>query len=99
MATVPERPASPPAEPSVRPAVLPHAPTQPSDEEFRRLQETDGSVRGYELDNGRLVPMPPLYEDQSSGWGEVYYRLRAHLERNPIGRVWQDLATYLDPQS
>src|SRR5207248_2059569 len=87
----------PPAESTSQPAVLPHAPVLPSEAEFRRLQDTDGSVRGYELDSGRLVPMPPAFEDQSSSWGDVYRRIGNYLEQNPIGKVWLDLATYLDP--
>ena len=97
MATITDRRSPPPAEPGSQPAVLPHAPVLPSDAEFRRLQETDGSVRGYEMENGRLVPMPPAFEDQSSSWGDLYYRLRAYLEQNPVGKVWLDLATFLDP--
>src|SRR5438309_1085103 len=98
MATVVDRSSSPPAGDLARPAVLPHAPVLPSDAEFRRLQETDGSVRGYELENGRLVPMPPTFEEYSTAWGEIYFAVRKHLGNNPCGRAWIDLATYLDPQ-
>ncbi|MBI3911983.1 MAG: Uma2 family endonuclease [Armatimonadetes bacterium] len=67
-----------------------------SDEEFWRLQQTDGSVRGYELEEGRLVPMAPIHDPQSSSWGKLFLRLGLYLEQHPVGRVWLDFATYLD---
>src|SRR5262245_37095613 len=97
---IPTPPAAAGGEPSTtprEPVLVRREPFSLSETEFRRLQETDGSVRGYELENGRLVPMPPVFEPQSSPWGEVYYRLRSYLEQHPLGKVWLDLATCLDP--
>ncbi len=68
-----------------------------SDEEFARLQETDGSVRGYELHNGNLTPMPPTFARQSTPWGRLFARLSVYLEEADLGEAWLDVATYLDP--
>src|SRR5947207_13687571 len=97
MATVVDRSSPPPAGDLARPAVLPHAPVLPSGSEFRRLQETDGSVRGYELENGRLVPMPPVHGVQGRAWGGLYRRLGNFVEEHSLGEVLLDQATYLGP--
>jgi len=72
-------------------------PLRISDEEFERLQDTDGSVRGYELEDGRLVPMSPVSGAQSSAWGDFYFYVRQYVDAGKTGKVWLDLATYLDP--
>lgn len=68
----------------------------PSDEEFMRLQDTDGSVRGYEMEDGRLIPLSPIDVRQSRLWGEFYFRLRQYLETHPGGLLLQDVHTRLD---
>jgi len=97
MATIVDRRSPPPAEPGSQPAVLLHALALPSDAEFRRLQDTDGSVRGYELDSGRLVPMPPVHGVQGRAWGGLYRRLGNFVEEHSLGEVLLDQATYLGP--
>lgn len=68
-------------------------------EEFMALQETgEGGVLGYEYEDGRLIPVPPVYGPQSSAWGDLFGELRQHIRQRRLGRVWPDLAVYLDPE-
>ncbi len=61
------------------------------------LQEPeDGDVRGYEYEEGRLIPMPPVYVPQSSAWGNLFGDLRQHVKQHKLGRVWLDVIVYLD---
>jgi Uma2 family endonuclease len=70
-----------------------------SREEFKALQDPeDGDIRGYEYEDGRLIPVPPVHGPQSSAWGDLYGELYQHVEQNSLGRVWIDLAVYLDPK-
>jgi Uma2 family endonuclease len=67
-------------------------------EEFSALQNLDeGDVRGYEYENGKLIPVPPVYGPQSSAWGDLFNRVQQHVKRRRLGRVWLDLVVYLDP--
>ena len=67
-------------------------------EEFMALQEPeDESVRGYEYEEGRLIPMPPVYVPQSSAWGDLFGDLRQHVKQHKLGKVWLDVVVYLDP--
>lgn len=70
----------------------------PSEEEFMRLQDTDGSVRGYEMEDGSLIPVSPIDGRQSTAWGEFYFQLRLHLEQQHLGRIWLDVHTKLDEE-
>jgi Uma2 family endonuclease len=68
-------------------------------EEFRALQDREkGDVRGYEYEEGRLIPVPPVHGPQSSAWGDLFGKLFQHVEQRGLGRVWPDLAVYLDPK-
>ena len=68
-------------------------------EEFLALQDPDaGEVRGYEYEDGELIPVPPVHGPQSSAWGDLFARLYQHVERHGLGRVWIDLAVYLSPE-
>jgi Uma2 family endonuclease len=68
-------------------------------EEFMALQEPEeGDVRGYEYEDGRLIPMPPVYVPQSGAWGDLFGDLRQHVKQHKLGRVWLDVILYLDPQ-
>lgn len=65
--------------------------------EFLALQNPeDGEVRGYEYEDGTLIPMPPVRGPQSSAWTDLANRLYAHVERKKLGRVWIDLEVDLD---
>lgn len=67
-------------------------------EEFMALQDLEEvDVRGYEYEDGRLIPVPPVYGPQSSAWGDLFSRVQQHVKRRHLGRVWPDLAVYLDP--
>jgi Uma2 family endonuclease len=68
-------------------------------EEFMALQEPEeGDVRGYEYEDGRLIPMPPVYVPQSSAWGDLFGDLRQHVKQHGLGKVWLDVILYLDPK-
>jgi Uma2 family endonuclease len=45
-----------------------------------------------------LIPVPPVYGPQSSAWGDLHGELSHHVKSRRLGRVWLDLAVYLDPQ-
>ena len=66
-------------------------------EEFMALQGLEGDVRGYEYEDGRLIPVPPVHGPQSSAWGDLFLQLGQHVKQHQLGRVWLDLAVYLDP--
>ena len=69
-----------------------------SREEFMALQGLeDGEGRGYEYEDGRLIPVPPVYGPQSSAWGDLFSSVQQHVRRR-LGRIWLDLAVYLDPE-
>ena len=70
----------------------------PSEEEFMRLQDTDGSVRGYEMEDGSLIPVAPIDGRQSTAWGEFHFELRLYLRDHPVGHVWLDVHTKLDEE-
>jgi len=104
MTAITDRIPTPPAAAGGKPSTAPGEPVlarrEPfslSETEFRRLQETDGSVRGYELENGRLVPMPPVYGSQGRAWGRLYRGLANFVEERSLGEVLLDQATYLGP--
>ena len=68
-------------------------------EEFMALQEPEeGDIRGYEYEDGRLIPMPPVYVPQSGAWGDLLIALGHHVKQHDLGRVWLDVILYLDPQ-
>jgi Uma2 family endonuclease len=68
-------------------------------EEFSALQNlAEGDIRGYEYENGRLIPVPPVHGPQSSAWGDLFGEVRQHVKRRHLGRVWPDLVVYLDPE-
>jgi Uma2 family endonuclease len=70
-----------------------------SREEFRALQDTDEEyVRGYEYEDGRLVPVPPVHGPQSRAWMDLSGRLNHHVETHQLGEVFLDMAVYLDPE-
>jgi Uma2 family endonuclease len=67
-------------------------------EEFRALQDPIGSdIRGYEYEDGKLIPVPPVHGPQSSAWGDLFARVNSFVGQHGLGRVWIDLAVYLDP--
>jgi Uma2 family endonuclease len=66
-------------------------------EEFMALQGLEGDVRGYEYEDGNLIPVPPVHGPQSSAWGDVFGDLRQHVKLHRLGRVWPDMVVYLDP--
>jgi Uma2 family endonuclease len=71
-----------------------------SHEEFRALQDPpdEEDVRGYEYDNGRLIPVPPVNGPQSRAWVDLSSRLHRHVGQGALGEIWIDMAVYLDPQ-
>lgn len=67
-------------------------------DEFRALQDLEGDIRGYEYEDGRLVPVPPVYGPQSSAWRDIFREVGLHVKRRRLGQIWPDLAVYLDPE-
>jgi Uma2 family endonuclease len=68
-------------------------------EEFMALQDPEeGDVRGYEYEDGRLIPMPPVYVPQSGAWGDLFLAVGHHVKQHDLGRAWLDVILYLDPQ-
>ena len=67
-------------------------------EEFMALQDQEGDVRGYEYEDGRLMPVPPIHGPQSSAWGDLFGEVRQHVKQHQLGRVWPDMVVYLDPR-
>jgi Uma2 family endonuclease len=68
-------------------------------EEFMALQDPEeGDVRGYEYEDGRLIPMAPVYVPQSSAWSDLFLAMGQHIKQNDLGRAWIDVILYLDPQ-
>lgn len=70
-----------------------------SREEFRALQDaSEGEVRGFEYEDGKLIPVPPVHGPQSSAWGDLFVRVHGHVSQHGLGRVWIDMAVYLDAE-
>ena len=69
-----------------------------SREEFMALQDQEGDVRGYEYEDGRLIPVPPVNGPQSSAWGDLFAAVHQHVKLHRLGRVWLDMVVYLDPE-
>jgi Uma2 family endonuclease len=68
-------------------------------EEFMALQDPEeGAIRGYEYEDGRLIPMAPVYVPQSGAWGDLFGAVHQHVKQNDLGRVWLDVILYLDPE-
>jgi Uma2 family endonuclease len=67
-------------------------------EEFRALQDLEGDIRGYEYEDGRLIPVPPVYGPQSSAWRDILRQLGQHIKQRRLGLVWPDQALYLDAE-
>ena len=68
-------------------------------EEFFALQECEkGDIRGYEYEDGRLIPVSPVKGPQSSAWSDFMIELGYHVKHQGLGRIWLDLCVYLDPK-
>src|SRR5689334_15004051 len=66
-------------------------------EAFFALQEIEkGGVRGYEYEDGKLIPMSPVNGPQSSAWTDLAIELGYHVKHQKLGRTWLDIAVYLD---
>jgi Uma2 family endonuclease len=71
----------------------------PTLEEFMALQDpVEGDVRGYEYEDGWLMPLLPLYLPESGAWGDLLGAVGHHVKQNDLGRVWLDVILYLDPE-
>ena len=71
-----------------------------SRDEFRALQDPpdEEDIRGYEYDEGRLVPVPPVNGPQSRAWSDLNTAVGHHVNLHRLGEVWIDMAVYLDPE-
>src|SRR5256885_1957648 len=67
-------------------------------EEFMALQGLEGDIRGYEYEDGKLIPVPPVHGPQSTAWGDLFLQLGQHVKRRRLGKVWPDLVVSLDPE-
>jgi Uma2 family endonuclease len=68
-------------------------------EEFFALQgREEDDIRGYEYEDGRLIPVPPVHGPQSSAWNDFAIELGQHVKQHRLGRTWLDMAVYLDPE-
>jgi Uma2 family endonuclease len=67
-------------------------------EEFWALQDQEGDPRGYEYEDGRLIPVSPVTGPQSSAWRDIFGNVWQHVKRRRLGQVWLDMAVYLDPE-
>src|SRR5437588_12609328 len=69
--------------------------TPPLTQEQFMLLQREGA--GYEYEEGRLVPLPPVDAGQGSAWGDVIADLKLYVRQHHCGKVWVDTLTYLDP--
>jgi Uma2 family endonuclease len=67
-------------------------------EEFFALQDQEGGVRGYEYEDGKLIPVSPVKDPQGTTWHNLAGELRQHVKQSSLGRTWIDLCVYLDPR-